>query len=167
MTKIHVSEKEETQKKQKKLEKILVAVDGSEKSTEALDYALNLNKLIGAEMEILTVNQNTVYPWLGPVDGRVAGNPTYIEELYKSKKEYSEKIVTDAYKRAKTFDPEFTVTKKIVDGTPAKSILDEAENGFDLIILGSHGHGFIDELIMGSVSKRVLDESKVPVLVVK
>ena len=167
MNKVKVSENEETSKL-KKLEKILVAVDGSEKSTEALDFALNLNKMICAEIEILTVNQNTVYPWIGPVAGIPStGNPSYMKDFYKKQKQYSEKILDDAYKRAETFDPEFKISKKVMDGTPARGILKEADNGFDLIVMGSRGHGFIDELILGSVSKRVVDDSRVPVLVVK
>ncbi len=168
MNKIHISENEETVKKQRKLEKILVAVDGSEKSSEALDFALNLNKMVDAEIEIFTVNQNTIYPWIGPVDGKpVAGNPGYMNEFYMKQRQYSKRILDEAHKRAEKFDPEFKVTKKIVDGTPASSILKEANEGFDLIVMGSRGHGFIDELILGSVSKRVVDDSHIPVLVVK
>jgi nucleotide-binding universal stress UspA family protein len=166
MNKVKVSENEE--KKIRKLENILIAVDGSKKSTEALDFALNLNKMVSAELEILTVNQNTVYPWVGPVAGTPStGNPGYMNDFYKKQRQYSEKVLDDAHKRAEEFDPEFKVTKKIVDGVPASSILKEADEGFDLIVMGSRGHGFIDELILGSVSKRVLDDSNVPVLVVK
>jgi nucleotide-binding universal stress UspA family protein len=168
MNKITVSENAEKITTPNTVEKILVALDGSEKSIEALDFALNLITKLGAEMELLTVTQNTVYPWIGPVEGiPVTGNPSYMKDFYKKQEQYSNNIVNEAKKRVMKIDPNTKVSTKVLEGAPATKIIEESENGFDLIIMGSRGHGFIDELILGSVSKRVMDDSRIPVLVVK
>ena len=167
MNKVHVTEKNET-KVPKETKKILVALDGSEKSTEALEYAVNLNKKLGAEMVLFTVYQNIVYPWIGPVYGSAPHvTPSYMNDFYTEQKKYSQKILDEAQKKVEEMDPKFKVSTKIVDGGPSTKIVEEAMNDYDLIIMGSRGHGFLEELILGSVSKRVVDESRIPVLVVK
>jgi len=53
-------------------------------------------------------------------------------------------------------------------GTTGETIAKFAESGkFDLVIMGSHGHGVLVNLVMGSVATQVLARSKVPVLLVR
>jgi len=65
--------------------------------------------------------------------------------------------------------PEFVVDDVIVRrGNPVQKILDVAEeNGIDLIVMGSHGHGTFADAMMGSTARRVVRRSAVPVLVVR
>jgi nucleotide-binding universal stress UspA family protein len=57
----------------------------------------------------------------------------------------------------------FTVAKRV--GEPALEIVAFAESGaFDLIVMGTHGHTALANLVMGSVAAKVLASSKVPVL---
>ena len=155
-------------KTRRETKKILVTLDGSEKSNDALDYALNLNKKLGAEMVLFSVHQNTVYPWIGPGYGYAASvNSSYMTEFYSDQKQYTQTILDDAQKRAQKKEPNFTVTTKMAEGGPSNKIVEEGLDGYDLIIMGSRGHGFIEELFLGSVSRRVVDDSTVPVLVVK
>jgi nucleotide-binding universal stress UspA family protein len=59
------------------------------------------------------------------------------------------------------------VTPLLVQGPAAETILKEAENlKIDLIVIGSHGHGALHNLLLGSVSQAVLKNAKVPVLIV-
>jgi nucleotide-binding universal stress UspA family protein len=56
--------------------------------------------------------------------------------------------------------------RKIVAGDPAKSLLEVAEHaGADLIVAGSHGHGFLTRLLVGSVSQRIVRSAKCSVFV--
>ena len=52
-------------------------------------------------------------------------------------------------------------------GPPADVILKAAAKDTDLIVMGSHGHTALGNLVMGSVSTKVLAESPVPVLIVR
>ena len=56
---------------------------------------------------------------------------------------------------------------RIVEGRPATVILDEARRiGADLIVLGSHGHSALDEMLIGSVARKITLKATVPVLLV-
>lgn len=55
---------------------------------------------------------------------------------------------------------------KIVYGIPAKEILDEAKNGYSLIVMGSQGRGFFHEIFIGSVSHNVARSADVSLLLI-
>ena len=58
-------------------------------------------------------------------------------------------------------------TPLLVQGSSAETILKKAaELGVDLIVIGSHGHGAMYQLLVGSVSEEVLHHAQCPVLVV-
>ncbi len=60
------------------------------------------------------------------------------------------------------------IEKKQLPGHPGKVILDEIESGdFDLVIMGNRGYGAIAGSLLGSVSQRVLNKAKCPVMIVK
>jgi len=60
---------------------------------------------------------------------------------------------------------EVSVTTLMLDGPPARRIVDRARDGHhDLIVMGSHGRGRIGGVLLGSVSQQVLHDSPVPVL---
>jgi nucleotide-binding universal stress UspA family protein len=65
-------------------------------------------------------------------------------------------------------DKTLKVTTETLLGPPQQMILDEAENwGADLIVIGSHGYGFWDRLLLGSVSQAVASHAKCSVEIVK
>jgi nucleotide-binding universal stress UspA family protein len=52
-------------------------------------------------------------------------------------------------------------------GTPVAEILDAiTEDGIDLVVMGTHGRGMVEHLLLGSVAERVVRRSPVPVLTV-
>src|SRR5574337_621431 len=56
---------------------------------------------------------------------------------------------------------------QVLEGYPAETVLAEAERlGADLIVLGSHGHSALGEMLIGSVAHRVSAVATVPVLLV-
>ncbi|WP_345788490.1 universal stress protein [Desulfosporosinus acidiphilus] len=56
--------------------------------------------------------------------------------------------------------------KKQTSGSPAKAILDEMKREFDLVVMGTRGHGVLTGTIIGSVTQRVLAHSHCPVLII-
>jgi nucleotide-binding universal stress UspA family protein len=63
----------------------------------------------------------------------------------------------------------FTVDEILVtSGNPVEEILREAEEGdFDMVVMGTHGHGTLADAMMGSTARRVLRRCSKPVLVVR
>ena len=61
-----------------------------------------------------------------------------------------------------------TVTGESLHGNIAEQIISYArEHGFDLIVVGTKGHGVLEELLMGSVTRNLISLAHIPVLVVK
>lgn len=59
-----------------------------------------------------------------------------------------------------------TLSKKHTTGHPASTILDEMKREFDLVVMGTRGHGVLTGAIVGSVTQRVLAHAQCPVLIV-
>ena len=145
--------------------KILVAVDGSKTAENALMFGLDLAAKYSAE--VLVVSVFDVISTSLVARGMVftpTGTTKYLEELEK----FHEHVLADALKKAKKVKPKTKVSKKLLKGRAANKIVEAAnEGGFDLIVIGSRGLGGIKEFFLGSVSDRVADEAKCPVLIVK
>jgi nucleotide-binding universal stress UspA family protein len=63
---------------------------------------------------------------------------------------------------------EAQIETAVLVGTPKMSIVEDAEDwGADLIVVGSHGYGFFERMLIGSVSDAILHHSPCSVLVVK
>lgn len=155
--------------------KILVPIDGSKHAHSALKTALELAKIHKSELEILHVTSYSeeyvsTRPESGvdPMSEESASPPEWINEYMAKVRENDEKMLSQALKDAETLYPKLKITAKLLWGRPGKSIVSEAEEGrFDLVVIGSRGLGGLAGLVLGSVSRQVVNESKIPVLVVK
>jgi nucleotide-binding universal stress UspA family protein len=79
-----------------------------------------------------------------------------------------ERMLSEALLESEKMSLAGKVTSKLLIGKPGDMILREAALGeFDLIIIGNRGLSGLKELVLGSVSHQVVDQSKIPVLVVK
>jgi len=138
------------------LRKILVALDGSDQSFVALENALDI--AVGcrvAEMEVMTVV---------PTYAVIGVPPMNVDKAEK----YAQDTVAKAVKVAKERVPGILVKTKVVDGHPAQMIVQEARDGkYDLIVVGRGGHGGVPKNELGSVSRRVVEQATIPVLVIK
>jgi nucleotide-binding universal stress UspA family protein len=149
------------------IKNILVPIDGSEHSVRAMSYALDLAEKYSADIKLLSVAQPVVatgsmfltQPILPP-----ASTAIYVKEIEAA----HEKILAEALRKAKERKPNINISKQLVNGRPADKIVKIANDGnFDLIVIGSRGAGGIKEFFLGSVSDRVADEARCPVLLVK
>jgi nucleotide-binding universal stress UspA family protein len=149
--------------------KILVPIDGSKPSSDALLKALELAKTHGSEVEILHVMTFTEDTPKDPTnDAKIDSAPEWIDNYVSRAKKNDENMLIDAVNHSKAINPNNKITSKLLIGKPGDAITYEAEQGkFDLIVIGSRGLGSLKELVLGSVSHQVVNESKIPVLVVK
>jgi nucleotide-binding universal stress UspA family protein len=77
-------------------------------------------------------------------------------------------MLSEALKEAKGMGLEEKATSMLLIGNPGDAILREAaKGGFDLIVIGDRGNSGLKEFVLGSVSRQVVNQSKIPVLVVK
>jgi len=136
--------------------KILVPVDGSIPSKNAVKYAATLAKQNEAEITLLHV--------YGPISQLLTGEG--LEIVKKELTEESEKLMTE-YKElmeecGATAD---MLTRAGETGNVILNVADEL--GSDLIIMGSRGHTALEGIVMGSVAIKVLHGAKCPVLVTR
>jgi len=141
------------------LKKILVATDASEYSRRALKTALELARIFHSEVELMYVTYIREVYWGYNVAYSVLVSPEQIEEA-------GELALEATLEGIEVGD--VPLKKKKLEGYPASIILEEIEKeNIDLVVMGSHGYGPISGSMLGSVSQRVLQKAKSPVLIVK
>lgn len=152
-------------------DRVLVPIDGSRHAHAALQTALDLAEIHGSELEILHVTSYSgeyEQPEPGGDSGEPSSPPEWIDEYMAKLRENDEKMLSQALEEAEKLHPGLKIASRLRWGRPGKAIVSEAEEGdFDLVVIGSRGLGGLAGLVLGSVSQHVVNESKVPVLVVK
>jgi nucleotide-binding universal stress UspA family protein len=140
-----------------RISNILLPVDGSRYSDNAVEYAVYLAGLCGARVTAVCC-----YEWVG---GLYEINGSVVEELReKLEKEAKDVLAVTAKKLSENGIEHET---RPISGAPGSMLSNLAKSKeFDLIIMGSHGHSDIAGLFLGSVTHKVLNTIYCPVLVV-
>lgn len=139
--------------------KILLAVDGSAYTKKMLAYLVTHQELLASTNSYTLL---TVQPQLPAHARRVVGK----EATDNYHREEAEKVLGPAtqFLARHGINPK-SVTKI---GHAGEHICKVAESGkFDMVVMGSHGHGVFGNLVMGSVATQVMARSTVPVLMVR
>ena len=140
---------------------ILVGFDGSPHAERALSEAVAIARADHATLTVLAV-----VPDPSPLTGMGSlgfGGASFA--LAESELEHDYATHLDAAVEALPSD--LSVTKLLVHGRPGPAIVHEAREGHhDLVVVGSRGRGELYSLLLGSVSRHVLQASPIPVLVV-
>ena len=148
------------------IKNILVAVDGSEYSNRALDFALDLAEKYRAPVTLLNVSES-------PAMGTVPLEPTTISGdnivlFSKDLRRLHENILSKAVAHAKEENPKVTVLSKLREGDPASEIAAETkESAFDVVVVGHRGQSRIREVFLGSVSEKVSHSAPCSVIIVR
>ncbi len=151
------------------MKKFLVPIDGSEASRTAAENAVTLAKNCGSEITFLTVVEiRHEFVYADYSDHAMIG-PNYLEireNLIRMDMENSTKMLD---KIVESLDcKELKTQKVVVAGDPYAQIVNIAAEGeYDLIIMGHRGLNPLKRLFMGSVAKKVVDDSPCSVLIVK
>ncbi len=140
---------------------ILVPVDGSATSMQAVGKAAGLAKAFGSEVTAVYVLDP--YPFTGVGADFAYGQAQYLSAATAE----ANKALEDV---KKLLDEAGVSTKTLVGEGHAihAGVVRVAENvGADLIVMGSHGRRGLEKLVLGSVAQRVLQAAHIPVLVVR
>jgi len=142
---------------------ILLATDGSPACDQAARYAISLARASGARLMALYVVDP--FPYLGIGQTNPMGFQAYISAAHAHAGRALERV-------AELVDdggPPLALDTRIVEETTAAHGISQTarDEGADLIVIGSHGHGALRKVMLGSVTTRVLAEATVPVLVVR
>ena len=139
--------------------RILVPIDGSEQSQTALEYVLE--EFPEADITVINVIDPIDAGYNAPV-----GMPGGSEEWYENSKQQSEALFEDAQATADGYGVVFNTVTEM--GRPSNVVVEYAEEeGFDQIIMGSHGRSGVSRILLGSVAETVVRRSPMPVTVVR
>ena len=131
--------------------KILLAVDGSEYSNAALEEVIRRPWPRGTQVEVLSV-AHAIPEFTDP---RLMMRTIQMETLEHERKRAHE-VVEKAAAALAEEAPLLAVTTRVVEGSPKESVvLEAADWGADLIVMGSHGYGAAMRFLLGSVSHAV------------
>ena len=166
-----------------KIKKILFATDLSDSARQSLAYAVSLSNLYGAGITIVHVLEET--------QGMEAAIAYHVgaEAWARIKKKQEDSARSAIIGKQRAVDPgmkdaltqfyetvseneenqSFVLDEVVVGrGNPVDVIIEAAQaKECDLIVMGSHGHGGLAGILMGSTAKKVAQQSKIPVLIVR
>lgn len=145
--------------------KILLAIDGSEHNKAVINNIAGRLFPPKTKLRIVsayqTISQISALETMGVLQ-------EYYTETDKHLLKQTQGYLDDAEKVLSKKNPTLMITKAALIGSPKNVILEDAEKfGADLIIVGSHGYGFMDRLFLGSVSHAVALHAKCSVEIVR
>lgn len=143
------------------IKSILVPLDGSPFSEQALPWAACLAKVTGAHLELVRVH-DPVPAWTIATEGAVAAT-TVDPSIRDGEEQYLANCA------ARLEEGGFTgITRQLLDGDVVDQIAAHAEdNAFGLVVLATHGRGALSRLWLGSVSDALVRRLTVPVLLIR
>ncbi|MDQ9172333.1 universal stress protein [Oxalobacteraceae bacterium R-40] len=145
--------------------KIIVAIDGSSCSVKAVEYlAKHLNWFQGSPELTLVHVHHPIPGGVAVSRARAIAGDAVVDEHYreesKAQMAAAEKVLTE---QNIPFRSEYVVSSDI-----AREIDHHARKvGADMIVMGSHGHGALANVVMGSVATKVLAMAHCPVLIIR
>ncbi len=138
---------------QSKRPRVVVGVDGSDQSQKALDWAADYVQHYDGSLDVVGVwAQSAAY-----------GMPPMVVVAYDP--EPGTRVVVDKALASVSL-PDDQVRGHVLYGHAGR-VLVACSEGADLLVVGSHGHGFLAGALLGSVSKHCLHHSKASVVVVR
>lgn len=140
------------------LTRLLCPTDFSDVSTRAEAYAIALARHYGATLHLLHVDPPM--PIMAPY-----GEIPVDVRLFEVQREQAEADLAAAKARAHAAG--VAVETSLTGGQPAREILARTKDGdVDLVVLGTHGRGGVEHMLLGSVAEKVLRKAPCPVLIV-
>ena len=141
------------------MQPVLLATDGSPTAEKATETAIELAKLLGTELVVVTV-WTIPYTMTGLAPAPISG------ELAELNEDEARKLVIEVAARAEEAGVE--ARTQVLRGIPVEEICAAAKTYVPrFLVVGSHGWGVVKRAVFGSVSTGVLHRATCPVLVVR
>lgn len=152
------------------IDTILYATDRGPRSLDVLNHAIGMARRFGARLHLVTVIDTPM-----PADRNLFH--TYLSEDQIAQMQVDARTRVGEYLQrglaahdaAHPDQPhgEVLASVQILEGNAVELLLEQATKlKADLIVLGSHGHNPLGEMLIGSVAHKVMTRSRVPVLLV-
>jgi nucleotide-binding universal stress UspA family protein len=143
-----------------KLRKLLVPTDFSDSARHAFSYGLSFAGEYKAELVLLHVVENLTVGYASDLF------PVPMAEVFQEISGYAKTELTKLAEEARARG--VSVSELVVQGKPSAEIIRHAaENEVDMIVLGTHGKGMLDQALFGSTTERVVRRAPCPVLTVR
>jgi nucleotide-binding universal stress UspA family protein len=143
-----------------KLKRVLVPTDFSDSARHAFTYGLSFAKEYGAELVLLHVVENVTVGYASDLF------PVPMAEVFQEISGYARAELAKLGEEAR--ERSVAVQEHVVQGKPSNEIIRFAsENQVDMIVLGTHGKGMLDQALFGSTTERVVRRAPCPVLTVR
>ncbi len=143
------------------MKKIVAAVDFSNATAGVVRTAANMATAFGAELHLLhVVEPEPTYTAYGFTPDEFPAMHAFQEEAKRRAKRKLDELVAEVPGAP-------APVSHLVEGSPLHAVLDYVKDtGADLVVLGSHGHGVVASLLLGSVAEGMVRKSVVPTLIV-
>ncbi|MCF8127910.1 MAG: universal stress protein [Deltaproteobacteria bacterium] len=143
-----------------KIQKILFPIDLTDNSSKVIPYVLSLSEKYGSEICLLHVVEDFA-KWGGGIYIPHIPLEQYREDALKGAEKALSKVCEEQLQGCRNFQ------KKIAYGDPAQEILNAIESeDIDVVVMGTHGRKGLEHVIFGSVARKVVRRSSVPVFTV-
>ena len=143
-------------------------MDGSPGSEKALDYAIQLAKAYGAEMQIINAIRH-IELTKTIMSRSLSSTASFLtDELYEDLKSEASRWLVEYERKAKSAGVASMTTKILVGKSEVQMITEHAEEvKEDMIVMGSRGLGAFKRLVLGSIANGVVIHVLCPMLVVR
>ena len=136
---------------------IVVGVDGSEGSQQALQWAAREATLRGATLVVI----HTYEPFISGAES--IGSPEQAEQILNAPRESAEALVTHLVERIDGVEAE---AHAIESHNPAQTLVEKSRRA-DMLVVSSRGLGGFKSLMLGSVSQQCAHHAECPVVIIR
>lgn len=148
------------------IKSVLVAVDGSENSDRAFDFALDFAEKFSASLTVLNVSESVVMAAAPQETGSYPSGSAAM--VTRDLRAIQNEVLSKYVEHAKVVSANVAVSSLAKAGDAAFAIVNTAkEGGFDVTVVGHRGLGKTRERFLGSVSEKVAHSAPCTVIIVK
>jgi len=143
------------------MKKIVAAVDFSNATAGVVEMAASMANAFGAELHLLHIVEPE------PTYTAYGFTPDEFPAMHAFQEEAKRRAERKLGELLDVVPPVPAAVTKLAEGSPLHAVLDYVrDTGADLVVLGSHGHGVVASLLLGSVAEGMVRKAVVPTLIV-